>query len=77
MTLKQRPAQACAGERVRVAVVLPRRRGVNLDAAEVLGAGEAVLAGADQASWRAMVGVERPAVEMLRDEHVGRQGILE
>jgi len=47
-----------------------RLGGVELDAAEVFGTDKAVLVGADQSSRRAMVAVERAALEALRDEHV-------
>jgi hypothetical protein len=50
---------------------------VQLDAAEVLGADEAVLAGADQSGGRAVVAVERPPVEMFCDEHVVGKGVLD
>ena len=46
-----------------------RLGGVHLDAAEVLGADVAVLGGADQSGRRAVVAVERAAVEVVGDEH--------
>jgi hypothetical protein len=49
---------------------------VELDAAEVLGADEALLARADQSCWRTMVTVERTAVETVCDEYAVRQGVL-
>ena len=52
-------------------------RRVELDAAEVLGTDEPVLVGADQPGRRAMVTVERTAIETLCDEHVLRQGVLD
>ena len=54
-----------------------RLGGVELDPAEVLGTDEAVLVGADQSGRRAMVTVERTAIETLCDEHVLRQGVLD
>ncbi len=51
--------------------------GVELDAAEVFGADEAVLVGADQSGRRAVVAVERTAIETLCDEHVLREGVLD
>ena len=51
--------------------------GVELDAAEVFGADEAVLVGTDQSGRRAMVIVERTPIETLCDEHVLRQGVLD
>src|SRR2546427_12102113 len=58
-------------------VVLARLGGVELDAAEVLGTDEPVLVGADQPGRRAMLTVERTAIETLCDEHVLRQGVLD
>src|SRR5438093_1391789 len=58
-------------------VVLARLGGVELDPAEVFGTDKAVLAGADQSGRRAMVTVERMAIETLCDEHVLRQGVLD
>lgn len=62
-------------ERRRVSV--PRLGRVDLDAAEVLGADVAVLAGADQSGRRSMVAVERVAIEMLGDEHTISQRVLD
>jgi hypothetical protein len=50
---------------------------VELDAAEVFGTDKAVLVGADQSSRRAMVAVERAALEALRDEHVLLRGVVD
>ena len=50
---------------------------VELDAAEVFGADEAVLVGADQSDGRAVVSVERTAIETLCDEYILRQGVLD
>ncbi len=57
-------------------IVLARPGGVELDAAEVLGADKAVLVGADQSCRRTMVTVERTAVETVCDEYAVRQGVL-
>ena len=57
-------------------IVLARLGGVELDAAEVLGADEAVLVGADQSCRRTMVTAERTAVETVCDEYAVRQGVL-
>ena len=57
-------------------IVLARLGGVELDAAEVLGADKAVLVGADQSCRRTMVTVERTAVETVCDEYAVRQGVL-
>jgi hypothetical protein len=51
--------------------------GVDLDAAEVLGADVAVLGGADQSGRRSMVAVERAAIETLCDEHAVCQRVLD
>ena len=51
--------------------------GVELDAAEVLRADEAVLVGADQSGGRAMVTVEWKAIETLCDEYILREGVLD
>ena len=51
--------------------------GVELDAAEVLGADEAVLVGAHESDRRAVVTVERTTIETLGDEHVVCQGVLD
>ncbi len=51
--------------------------GVDLDAAEVLGADVAVLGGTDHSGRRAMVAVERAVVETLCDEHAICQRVLD
>ena len=56
---------------------LARLGGAELDAAEVLGADVAVLAGADQPGRGAVVAVERAAVETVGDQHVLGQGVLD
>src|SRR5438093_2495170 len=55
-------------------VVLAQLGGVELDPAEVLGTDKV---GADQPGRRAMVTVERTAIETVCDEHVLRQGVLD
>src|SRR5918995_1772276 len=49
----------------------------NLDAAEVLGADESVLAGTNQADVRAVFGLEGLAVEVVGDDHVLSEHVLE
>jgi len=51
--------------------------GVDLDAAKVLGAHEAVLIGAHQPQRCTVVSVEMPAVEMLGEDDVITQGVFE
>src|SRR4051794_106532 len=68
--------QACLDDRGGVVFLRGLGR-VELYAAEVLGADEAVLVGADQSGRRAMVAVERTPVEMFCDEHVVCQGVLD
>src|SRR5947209_20574180 len=77
MALEERPAQPDAAERVRGAVVLRWRRGVDLYSAQVLGADEAVLAWAEKPDRRAMVAVERAAIEVLGDQYVVSERILD
>jgi len=59
------------------AAVVLRLGVMDLDAAEVLGADIAVLAGADQPGWRPVVAVQRATVEVLRDEHVIGERVLD
>jgi hypothetical protein len=49
----------------------------DLDAAEVLGADESVLAGTNQADGRAVFGLEGSAVEVVGDDHVLSEHVLE
>jgi len=53
-----------------------RLGGVELDAAEVLDADVAVLVGADHPDRRAVVAVERTAIETVCDQHALRQSVL-
>src|SRR2546430_14491653 len=63
-------AQHHQGGRSRAAVALCRLGVAKLYAAEVLGADEPVVVGADQPGRRAMVTVERAAIEAVWNEHV-------
>src|SRR3954470_3908451 len=77
MGLHEHRAQRYAREQRRALVALLGLGGVDLDPAQVLRADEAVLTRADQPERRAVVAVERPAIEVLRDQHVVRQGVLD
>jgi hypothetical protein len=57
--------------------VLCRLGGTELNAAEVFGTDKAVLVRTDQSGRRAMVAIERTAVEAIGDEYVLRQGVLD
>src|SRR5262249_870976 len=77
-------AHACSSRMSRVSSWVCQGREVcaafgslmELDATEVLGAHVAVLAGTDQSGGRAMMTVERTAVEALGDEDVLGQGVV-